>query len=235
MKQTITTILAFFSITAFVYAQDLTIDSDTVSGSGLSTDFEIVVKNNITNTTSDSVNILWERVVNDLESTWAGSSVCDNNICYGANISASPTPAVVSSNRSTNLDVHFQPDGGVGTGEVIIRAWVQGDSANTVVELYFSAEARMPSSIASIDNISLKLFPNPTTDFLTIANLPSGSKFTVEAYSILGRKMLTEEVQSSSNSHRLQFGDLPKGIYMIRIYDANMNVIHAESISLDRS
>ncbi|MEM9991865.1 MAG: hypothetical protein AAF738_08880, partial [Bacteroidota bacterium] len=48
---------------------------------------------------------------------------------------------------------------------------------------------------------ALGIFPNPTTDYLFLGNLPTTQQFKVEAYSILGRKMMSEEVTPNNISN----------------------------------
>ena len=70
-----------------------------------------------------------------------------------------------------------------------------------------------------LDN-SLKIYPNPTTNILTIESKNSAIS-KVEIYTILGEKI--KEVTSNFGS--ITTDKLPKGIYIIRIYSGESSII----------
>ena len=68
-------------------------------------------------------------------------------------------------------------------------------------------------STVLLNNLSLKIYPNPTnTEFIFIKSSVSGSK-NIELFDINGRKLIDAKI----NSDRLQIGKLNSGVYLIKI------------------
>lgn len=93
-----------------------------------------------------------------------------------------------------------------------------------------------PKNANGIFSEKIKVYPNPVKDFLYIKNSPVNSRVSVEIYNILGRKMLSESFTSTSFSteQRIDLNDLQKGIYLIRVFDEQMNILATHSISKDK-
>lgn len=220
-------------ITTSLNAQ-LSLNKDTFIQTGYSDVYEIVANGTITNNFSDSVDVVWTRIEN-LPASWGGSAVCDGNQCYLPNVGTAPVSFRILANAQTNLDVHFYPEDVPGDGEVILKAWVVGDSANTVITGVYKATAQQPVGIDNkTGNEDILIYPNPAKDFVMIKNLPANIISTVEVHNIFGRKMLSFSQPPSANEsvvHKFDLSALAKGIYMIRVYDGDMNVIYTKSLS----
>ena len=68
-------------------------------------------------------------------------------------------------------------------------------------------------STVLLNNLSLKIYPNPTnTEFIFIKSSVSGAK-NIELFDINGRKLIDAKI----NSDRLQIGKLNSGVYLIKI------------------
>ena len=115
-----------------------------------------------------------------------------------------------------------------------MRAWVIGDSAATVVTGFYKATAEDPSAVKQAKgNENISIYPNPAKDYILIKNLPLNEFSTVEVFNIFGRKMLSFSQPPSVESiaHKFDLSALSKGIYMIRVFDGEMNVIYTKSLS----
>lgn len=215
-------------------AQGLTLENDTVSVSGYADAYEIVAYGTIYNSSPDSVEATWVRSVNDLPAGWEGSAICDNNGCYLVNVGAAPIPFIIPGNGQSNFDVHFRASDIPGNGTVLLKAWVIGDSASTVVTGVFKAAAQEPVGVKPVKGENISIYPNPSKDFVFIKNLPLNEVSTVEVYNIFGRKMLAfsqPPLTSESAVHKFDLSALAKGIYMIRVFDEGMNMIFTKSLS----
>jgi hypothetical protein len=73
----------------------------------------------------------------------------------------------------------------------------------------------------SIKNI--KLYPNPVTDVLTIANIQNTDLKTIEIYNILGSMVMQVNIKDLyfNESFQLNIGDIKKGIYLIKLTAKN--------------
>ncbi len=77
------------------------------------------------------------------------------------------------------------------------------------------------TDINEIENLSLKIFPNPATT-QTWLQLPENralSKVQLELYSPTGR--LLHKTKPSSNFHKIDVAHLPKGMYLVRVWDGH--------------
>lgn len=232
MKTLFQLIFGVFMVTS-LNAQ-LSLNKDTFAINGFADQTEIVAYGTISNGGNDSVDVVWLRMEN-LPNAWGGTAVCDGNQCYQPHIGSSPVSFRIPGNGQSNLDVHFYPEDVPGNGEVILKAWVVGDSANTVVTGVYKAAAQDPvSSTGLAAKEDILIYPNPAKDFVMIKNLPAHAISTVEVHNIFGRKMLSFSQPPSANestAHKFDLSTLAKGIYMIRVYDGEMNVIYTKSLS----
>jgi hypothetical protein len=87
------------------------------------------------------------------------------------------------------------------------QAWVDTDK----VIFYYSNYNNALNIVDEILSRSVKLYPNPVDDFLTINSEIPLTK--VEIYSILGRKV--KEFNAGFNSMRID--NLSNGVYIVRI------------------
>ena len=71
-----------------------------------------------------------------------------------------------------------------------------------------------------LDVKQLKIYPNPTSDFIQIANDNDVAKVAI--YNIVGRNLKTS-THFSGKSHDVS--TLQKGIYLVRLFDQNDKVL----------
>lgn len=214
-------------------AQIIEATSDSVFANGSASEFELVGGNYIENNTDNELTIVWKRTVNNLPSGWT-SSICDKVACWAANIDSKSFS--ILGNKTEKLDVHFYPNNNPGTAYVEMLAWVQGDSANTVVKSTYKATADVSSNVVSAakKNYNISIYPNPVKDNMFISGLPENQSFKVEVYSLLGTKVVSYGLSGNTAQggiHQVEMQELPKGVYMIRIMDKNMNLIFNKSVS----
>jgi hypothetical protein len=85
--------------------------------------------------------------------------------------------------------------------------------------LIFSAsEDCATASLEDIENTLITIYPNPTTDFLSING--NQKPVTIAIYNLLGK-----EVMSTISSNNVDVKSLPNGVYVIRIKDGLKEVI----------
>jgi hypothetical protein len=105
-------------------------------------------------------------------------------------------------------------------------AVITHDWKNKTNNIYIFNYENYFSQIASVNEInenSISIYPNPAEDYIEInINKPSeglkpseGSEF--EIYDVLGEKVMSESIHPMTRSHRMNVGNLPKGVYFIRI------------------
>jgi len=226
-------IIISFSLAAIAQSP-LSLVSDSTLVTGGADINELVAYSRIYNNGSDTIEVYWSRFNESLPLAWGSTAICDNNQCYLPPVDFSPDPVIIAPGTFSNLDVHFTPEDTPGEGTVGIRAWVIGDSAATVVTGFYKATAEEPTGLAqSKTNENISIYPNPAKDYILIKNLPINESSTVEVFNIFGRKMLSFSQPPSveSTAHKFDLSALAKGIYMIRVYDGDINVIYTKSLS----
>ena len=148
-----------------------------------------------------SGNFLWAKAIGGIDRAYANSITID-----------------ASGNVYTAGDffgiVDFDP--GVGTFNLTYNGggdiFIQKMSQNNTLSL-----------ITQIDNSLINLYPNPTSDFVTI-NIANKSKGQVIVLDLLGKVVLNKEF--NSNQIQLSLKSIEsKGTYLVKIMDSNGDVI----------
>ena len=112
------------------------------------------------------------------------------------------------------------------SGKTYIIQQTIGQPSNTTTFYYGKSCVRQgflqPLNIANTtlstdDNINLTVFPNPVSDNLTIEISGSDKTFTFNVTDILGKTILTSEI-NESNEQIINTSGWNKGIYFINIY-----------------
>ena len=81
-------------------------------------------------------------------------------------------------------------------------------------------------SIFEDDYSKISIFPNPTTEFISVANDKNVKQITI--FNLVGRKMKTFEAKSGE---RYDVSSLPNGMYLVQLRDYNLKVITTQRIS----
>ena len=196
---------------------------------------DVVVNVPITNPTNAAININWKRTINDYDVNWGGTQVCDLNNCYPVGVSAGPQNSVVAANASGNFQIHFLSSRHVGSGHLQLSIYTPGhDSISTLrnVDVYLTVNNTTGVTVVKpADPESIKVYPNPAKDFVLIQNQQGVELSRVEVYSMLGRKVLTEKLDSQEALTKIDISEMQKGIYMVRVFDSSNNVVVTKSIS----
>lgn len=222
----------FLLLHLVVGAQSLKISVDSIAVTGTTNDIEADAVAHVTNLTTRTITFTWHRIVNDLPVGWE-SSICDKNLCWLPTVTSKEVE--LAPGDSSILDVRFYPNGNAGTGNVQVLAFVNGDSINTVVSAKYTGIITQAVGFSTLtDNDNIKIYPNPVKDYILVRNLPANQISAIEVYNIFGRKILSffnDNGSGDSGIRKFNVDDLSRGIYMIRVYDERMNVIHTKSIS----
>ncbi|MDX9791570.1 MAG: T9SS type A sorting domain-containing protein [Candidatus Kapabacteria bacterium] len=96
-----------------------------------------------------------------------------------------------------------------------------------IANTYLSGEIWMYEDLTSVNEFELKfdninVFPNPTSDFLTISISNNGLQpivHKVRIFDVLGIEVMSESIHPMTSSHRMNVEKLPAGVYFIRIGD----------------
>ncbi|MDC7998992.1 DUF1028 domain-containing protein [Gilvibacter sediminis] len=84
------------------------------------------------------------------------------------------------------------------------------DSLQTLYDAFLSVEEN------SLD-LQLRAFPNPASEFVTIAHNPNVVVNTYTVYDISGKRLNIEPESQGQGQVRLSVADLPKGVYFVQV------------------
>jgi len=161
--------------------------------------------------TTDSV-FTWVRF-QSLPSGWT-SQICDPVTCWSDNQDSSIFD--LKSGDSNVLYVQVNPNGLVGSATVKLYVYAAG-KRNQGDTIYYNAETWALSS-RGVSSRELSLYPNPAQTEINF-RYDAGSPIQAEVYNIIGNKVKTFTHSSFISSVNIEH--LPKGMYIIRMYDGN--------------
>ena len=232
MKKSLAIFTAMILLGQIALAQVFVVDQDTVREETQTAAFtEVVLYNTISNpSTTQNITLRWERVTNDHPSSWRGTQICDKNTCYPWNISSMSFD--LDTGEVSTFDVHFTNDSLPGEGFVLMKVYDERDSANTETFIHYYAKVNASTGVNSLGSISdIKIYPNPARDYVLVRREATDRIKHVEVYNMLGLKVTQQEIDPDNLTTRIDLVDLQKGIYMIRIFDFDNNVVMTKSIS----
>lgn len=190
---------------------------------------DVVADAHITNNTSDSLFLRWERIVNDKPESW-NTAVCDVNLCYFPSVSTKDF--VLPPNFANGqMLVHAYPgkepggisENGAVPGEATVKIKISNlnDPADTLItEYYFTVTGDIILGISEVELKKLKIFPNPATNYFRLTETQEIQELVV--YNILGRKVRIFDVSSNQNYN---ISDLPNGVYLVGMIDKNQKTV----------
>lgn len=103
-------------------------------------------------------------------------------------------------------------------GEVAVFT---GEQSNVIVTQGFHQNLYTLTSIESIDEISFQVFPNPTSDYLTIT---SSIQEPITALLVNNNGQEIKSV-NITKSVKMNIADLPNGIYFVRIISKDNEIM----------
>lgn len=231
MKRTLLSILFLASLYLNVNAQSFSLENGsavnaTVNG-GLAKIFNKVKNTNPTG--GDPVTITWKVTNHDFPASWTDVAsefgICDNIQCYGNGILAPNQSLIMAAIQpQEEVDFHMQINldaATVGSHNMTVNLREPG---GTNQNMTFTIN-RFPTGVTTItksdDNIVM--YPNPAKDFVNVIFNAEDNVKTISIHNMIGK--LVNIYKVSTNSARLETGDLPAGVYFVRLQDAQGRIV----------
>jgi hypothetical protein len=227
MKKNLLYILGFLLFTASATGQfSVSISPPSTLGSGPASSTDIGAYAEVTNTSDDTLDMLWTRRVISMEHEWT-SWICDLNNCYLPEIGECPEsrPNILAPGSSMNFEVHVGPAGVEGEAELEIDLYSAADPQNILGTINVQFETSS-TSVTDLNTSELRIYPNPTTSFFQLNHPADVAQVVV--YNIIGNKMREFDARNIS---RFDISDLTQGIYIVRILNANHQVLRTVRLS----
>jgi len=229
MKQTL--LLLFLTFSVYLSAQvTLKLTEPESSKTALSTEDDVTAKGFIKNESDQTITVMWKRNVVQLTDGW-DTAVCDKNLCYtptyGETSEADGTNLVLAAGEESNFDIHVYPNGIEGTAIVELTATDVSNAENTVTGTFtFNQETSTSTSTFSIAKPSIKIYPNPTTNYISLSNEEYVKRLAI--YNIVGRRV---KLFNANYSNQYNVVDLPTGMYLVRLIGADDRTIKTVRLS----
>jgi hypothetical protein len=157
------------------------------------------------------------------------------NSCSEIDKTSGLSQTITAGGTNNSLAGHHYPDYNVGYSIYRYTAFVDGDPTdNAYVDVVFEHGASNPSGgcVLSLKNhkkIDMLVSPNPATSKLNVA-FYDGKNYEVQLINILGKVVLQKKFISSSN---IDVSGLDRGVYFVKISDANGNTVNSKKIVLE--
>ncbi len=178
---------------------------------------EIFVETTVTNPTSDTITIAWERTETRLPDNWS-SYICDPSHCFGTNISSEMF--TILPNTSGTFAVHCLPSTTDDYAILDIKFFPKGKPENSVTGTYTFGQVTGTNDLAVAP---IALYPNPATNYFQVEN---GQKVaSIEVFNLLGVKVL-----KSTNTTYVNVSELKSGLYFVRLLNRAEKIITTQRL-----
>ena len=179
-------------------------------------DQDVVNHGFVTNLLATGNGLYWVRNEIYLPPGW-GSAICDKTACYFESVGERALD--LSANEQSIFDVHLYTHSMPGDSAVIqFCVFEVNDTSTAQCKTYTFRAGLSSSSNLEIDHVSLKISPNPTSDYFNINSEQTIGR--VELYNVIGSKIRTYDSRETAT---FNIADLPIGIYLVRIYNETNN------------
>ena len=214
-------LFAFIFCNLTLFAQDMSVTPNPVYDFVIEDDTALYGHATFKNNSTVEKSYMWERTVlcgENVQETW----FCDPFNCYLPNIGAKDFTLAAGEEGQFDFHARFTSVDDRALN-ALIKVYEIGNETNTLDVIYEYNSCAVGTNDLAINEI--KLFPNPTTDHFTLTNI--GSVKDVIIHNIIGapvKQYLAEENASYS------IGDLPAGVYMVQLSDANENNVGTKRV-----
>lgn len=225
-------ILCFFLIQVFALSSwgqaSLSITPSTFVLTGNPSNNDVNIHIEVKNNSSFDAFVLWERVVESAPQGWL-TWICDKNLCYLPTADAcSPTkPNILAPGEKMDFQIHVNPGSIEGVTPYQITFLDYEDPSIILGQV--EGQVMISNTVSTKANptaTNLSVFPNPTTDYFQVSET-SGLRF-IEVFNIVGNKVRSFDAVPQK---QYQVGDLPDGIYLVRLMTSSGKIIKTIRLS----
>ena len=199
----------------------LTIEPNPASVEVPSSEAVVIAKASIKNNSDTDRIIKWKRNIIEVTEAW-DISVCDKTTCYQPEIETQEFD--LAAGETSNLDVYAFPNMAEGAAIVEVTAVDTADESISITGKYFFNSD--PTSTFSFNKPNVKIYPNPTTNFIALTNAEYVERLII--YNIVGRPV---KVFDANYSNRYNVADLPTGMYLVRLIGENSKTLKTVRLS----
>ena len=234
MKQLLP-IFIFIFISFQAISQDVTVEPNPYINTfavDLSTsNTEAIAHTEMVNNSSGTLNVKWVIVPGDnCPSEWK-YLVCDKNNCYTTAVTTNQggpvnNPVILAAGEKAILDLHIKPNQTAGSCIPKIEVRNYDDPSVLYQTADYDVKIDALSAATEREKANLKVFPNPTSNYISLSENHFVSKLWVS--NILGKRVRTFRTSVGNN---YDVSSLPDGIYLVSMVDEDNKVLKTVRIS----
>ena len=193
--------------------------SDTVTTADT---YDSAAHGKIKNVSNDTIKIKWVRHVIS-KTLNVETAVCDPVLCYFPGVSSKTFE--LEPDSSGQLTVHFYnnaydpPPGQAGSGIVHLKLTNLGNAADSLTAVY---TYNTLTATNDLPQPTVRLFPNPTTDFFTLENAEEVA--SMRLFTLDGREV-ARFINDAGNTYSI--ANQPIGNYVLSFEDKNGQLFQA--------
>ncbi len=193
---------------------------------------EPIMHGKVTNLAADPIDLRWLLVVEEAPVDWK-FKICDNTQCYGTNVTSNVDPVLginipvtLATNDTTLLEFHILPKGVAGNVKAKIHLTPADNFDNIIATADYDVTVEGITSVSEAEKAAVKLYPNPTSDYLTLNENSVVEQLIV--YNIIGKPVRSF---SAENGRQYNISDLPNGLYLVSLLDKDNDIIKTLRVS----
>lgn len=181
---------------------------------------EDVVAHNTHAVSVANTEFAWKLHSVDVPSTWVNDAfICDYVTCWDS--AKNNNSYTLPNSKDYPLDVHFLNEGNAGEGNAKLLVWEVADSLNTFKFVTYKVRVAEGVKIQEVNKLSLRTFPNPVLNNLTIENINTKEITKIELYNIIGKRVLS--IENPNEKEILNLSTFNNGVYILKLTDKNSN------------
>ncbi|NNF34481.1 MAG: T9SS type A sorting domain-containing protein [Saprospiraceae bacterium] len=216
-------------ISTFAGAAQLSFSPESIDIVGKPSDDIIIVPSALTNSGTEDVVFYW-KVEKDaaFPSEWQ-TQICDFRLCYGEDVdfSSPELPNTIKAGETMDMKVYLLPNGTEGESSLDLTLYSDTEFKDELITLKTaSMSISNTTSIFSQEEKELIVYPNPTSDYFQVGNDTKVKKIVV--YNIVGKEIKRFN-HIPGRQHSVE--SLRNGLYLIRLFDGNGEIIKALRLS----
>jgi hypothetical protein len=197
-------------------------NNDTVYVVGTPDEFQLAKHLDIENLTATALNM--HILTEDIQMPDGMNSAFCLNVCYPPTTTEIDFSINGSSNQTLDIDLMTAGNEGVAVVKVTLNNVDNDDMISFYVQFTVDATGLFESNAKE-----LIAYPNPVTSTMNVNfNGSTNPDTKVNVYDAVGKLVISQPINNATN-YQLNFSDLPRGIYLLKLLD-NSNVIQTKKI-----